>query len=308
LQENGERFQNDHEKPLGCGMIQRRKTITPGVCSKLTVANVQQGEKCNENRSLEASHEGKTMASSVLGLLDLIDHRSNHDGKSLSEMSTSWKLPHDGKNSSCIDNFPAGACNKKSEDPVVINSTSLRGKGTNTFDAGNGSYSIQFKNTKKHDSTLGMILPHHTTAPLDTKTSEIQSSAVKLSEHFEQTATEKQYKPLSLLECLQGKMNSMSENGSCRTDKGSDVQQNVTEKEITSVSTRNFFQEIVNSVAKSTKTKRQDLLDDVKKNLLSPSSIPDMKARLPQTTLKAMLKRGTPGNDMQANSVNSLAR
>jgi hypothetical protein len=61
-------------------------------------------------------------------------------------------------------------------------------------------------------------------------------------------------------------------------------------------------------VEKSTKTKRQDLLDEVKKNSLSPSSIPDMKARLPQAALKAMLKRETPGNDKQAKSVNSFAR
>lgn len=307
LQECGERFQNGHEKPLGCGMIERMKKITPGMHSKLTVGNVQEEEKCNENRSLKASHEGETVASSMLGLLDLIDHKSNHDSKSLSEMSTSCNLPHDGKNSSCTDYFPAGASYRKSKDPVVVNSRSLRGKGTHTFDARNGSYSVQFKNTRKPDSTLGKILPHYATAPLDTERSEIQSSGVKLSEHFEQIPAEKQYRPLSFLECLQGKTNSMSENGSCRTEKGSDVQQDGTEKEITSVSTRNIFQDIVNSVAKSTKTKRQDLLDDVKKNSLFPSSIPDMKARLPQTTLKAMLKQGTPENDIHAKS-NSLAR
>jgi hypothetical protein len=311
LQDCGESFQNGHEKPLDCGVVQGRKKITPDVLSKLTMTNVQQGEKCNKNRRLETSHEGETMMSSMLGLLDLLDYQSTHDTKPLSEMCTSWKSPHDGKNSLCINYFPAGASlkayNGKSKNLGVINSTSLRDKDRHTSGERNGSYSVQFKETRKLDSSLGMILPDHTTALLDNERKEMQSSAVKHSEHFEKTVVEKQCRSLSLLECLQGKMNSVSENGSCRTEKSSCVQQDATEEEITSTSTRNCFQDIVNSVAISTKTNRRDLLGDIK-NTLSQSSIPDMKAVLPQAASKATLQLETPGNDKRAKSVNSLAR
>lgn len=306
MQDCGESFQNGDKKPLDCGMVRRRKKSTPDVLSKLTITNVQQGEKCNENGRLEASHEGETVMSSMLGLLELLDYQPDHDTKSSSEMCTSWNSPHDGKNL-CINYFPAGSRYRKSMNAGVINSTSLIDKGRHTSDARNGSYSVQFKDTRKLDSSLGMILPDHTTAPLDKERSEIQSSAVKHSEHFEQTAVEKQCRSFSLLECLKRKMNNMPENGSLRTEKGSGVQQDVTEEEITSISSRNCFQDIVNSVAISTKTKRRDLLGDVNHSL-SQSSVPDMKSVLPQSAPKATLQLETPGNDKQAKPVNSLAR
>lgn len=310
MQDCGESFQNGHEKPLDCGMVGRRKKGTPDVLSKLTITNVQQGEMCNGNGRLESSHEGETMMSSMLGLLDLLDYQSDHDTKSSSEMCTSWKSPRDGKNS-CINYFPAGASIKascgKSINLGVINSTSLTDEGRHTSDSRNDSYSAQLKDTRKLDSNLGIILPDHTTAPLDKERSEMQSSAVKRSEHFEQTAVRKQCRSSSLLECLKGKMNSMPENGSFRTEKGSGVRQDVTEEKITSISSRNCFQDIVNSVAISTKTKRRDLLGDVKHSL-SQSSVPGMKAILPQSAPKATLQLETPGNDKRAKSVNSLAR
>lgn len=304
MQDCGEHFQNGHEEPLGYGMLQRRKKTTPDDLSKLTIADVQQEEKCNEKKNLKVSRAGETMLSSMLGLLDLLDRQSGEDTKSSSEMSTLWNSQRDGKNSSCIDYFPAGAnlktCNRNSKNPGVMKSASLIDKDRHTSDARNDSYLMQCKDKRELDSTLGVILPDHTTAPLDTEGSEMQSSAVKHSEHFEQTAGEKQCKLLSLLDCLEGEVNSVSKNGSCRTKKYISMQQDVTEKETSSVYTRNFFQDIVNSVVLSAETKRKGVPGDVK-NSLSQSSVPDMKARLPQAAHKA-------GNEKRAKPVHSLAR
>jgi hypothetical protein len=290
--------------------IQRRKEVSPSMLSKLTLANVQQVEKWNGSRKLRTSHGGETKPSSMLGLLDLIDHHSDHNSKSIiSELSTSCKSPLADKNTSSIEFIPAGAnletINKKSNYPRDINSSSLIKNDMSSVGGKNVSYSVQYRNTLKCDSDLDIILPESTGTPLDTDRNKVQSSH---SEHCEQIPVKKELRSLSLLECLRRKKNSIAKSDSCRTENGIGVQCDITGKEVTSVNSRNLFQDIVSSVAKSMHSKRHDLLDDMKKNSLSPTSIPDMKTRLPQTALKAMLKQEIAGNDMQAKSVNSLAR
>jgi hypothetical protein len=288
----------------------RRKEISPGVHSKLTLTNVEKVgkwnessnlEKWNESSNLEASHEHEIKASPMLGLLDLIDRHSDHDSNSISELNNTLSTEY----------IPAGANlvtnNKMSKNQRGINSASLTNKGRSFVDVRNDSHSLSFKNTKKYDS-VSDIFPQSTSVSSDTERNEVQSSVVIHSEHSEQIGVKKQQRPLSLLECLQAKTNSVIKNSNSRPENGGGTQCDITEKSITSVSTRSIIQDIVNSMEKTTQSKRQDLLDDLKKNFQSPSSIPDMTTRLPQAALKAMLKRETSGNDTQMKPVNSLAR
>jgi hypothetical protein len=116
------------EEVLGHGMLyQKRKDISPGMCSY-----VEQVGKCNENSRSEPSRGGAAKPSSpasALGLLDLIDHRSNCDSKSMSEQQT-WNSLCAGKKNSSVKYLPAGAnlpvSNKKSKDATDTKSTCLR--------------------------------------------------------------------------------------------------------------------------------------------------------------------------------------
>lgn len=305
FQENGEIFQSNVEEPLGRGMaILRRKEISPGMHSKLTIANVEKVGKWNDSTKLKTSHEHETKQSPILGLLDLLDRYSDCDSKSTSELNTSHVS--DEKNSS-VEYIPAGANvhanNKKSKNQSGIYNTSSVNKGRPSVDVRNHFKSESFLNTKKCDGVLD-TLPKSTSVSLDSERNEVQSSIVTHSERNEQIAIKR--RPLSLLECLQAKVNRIIKTSVSTTENG-DVQCDITRKE-KSVPTRSLFQDIVNSVEKSTQSKRQDLLHGLKKNSRSPSSIPDTTARLPQAALTAVLERETSGKDTKMKSVNSLAR
>lgn len=296
------------EEVLGHGKLcQKVKDISPGICSY-----VEQVGKCNENSSLEASHGGATKPSSpssALGLLDLIDHHSNCDSKSMSEPDT-WNLLCASKKNSSVEYLPAGAylnvSNKKSKDARDTKSTCLRNE-QKPAGVRNDSHPLPFKITNNCDTVLDVISSQSTNAPLEAESSEVQSSVKKRTEHCDKIAKKKRQSLLSLLECLEMEANSINENDSCRTENIGDVPCDVTEKE-TSVSTRSFFQVIANNVENSTQAKRQMVFDGVKNNSISPDGIPDMKAKQHNAALGAVLKQEASGSDTHVRSVNSLVR
>jgi len=283
------------EEVLGHGMLyQKRKDISPGICSY-----VEQVGKCNENSS----------PSSALGLLDLIDHHSNCDSKSMSEPDT-WNSLCASKKNSSVEYLPAGAnlcvTNKKSKDARDTETTCLRNE-QKPAGVRNNSHPLLFKITNNCDTVLDVTSSPSTNVPLDAESSEVQSSVKKHTEHCDKNAKKKQHSLVSLLECLETEANSINENDSCRTENIGDVPYDVTEKE-TSVSTRSFFQVIANNVENSTQAKRQKVFDGVKNNSVSPNSIPDIKAKQHNAALGAVMKQEASGNDTHTRSVNSLVR
>jgi hypothetical protein len=300
-------MQSDMEEVLGHGMLyQKRKDISPGICSY-----VEQVGKCNENSSSEASRGGATKPSSLssaLGLLDLIDHHSNCDSKSMSEPDT-WNSLCAGKKNSSVKYIPAGAnfsvTNKKSKDARDTKSTYLRNE-QKSAGVRNNSHPLPFKITNNCDTVLDVISSQSTNAPLDAESSGVQSSVKKHTEHCDKIAKKKQQSLVSLLECLETEANSVNENDSCRSENIGEVPCDITEKE-TSVPTRSFFQVIANNVENSTHAKRQKVFDGVKNNSVSPNSIPDVKIKQHNTALGAVLKQEASGNDTRVR-VNSLVR
>jgi hypothetical protein len=296
------------EEVLGHGMLyQKRKDISPGMCSY-----VDQVGKCNENSRSEASREGAAKPSSpasALGLLDLLDHHSNCDSKSMSEQQT-WNSLCASKKNSSVRYLPAGASilvtNKKSKDARDTKSTCLRNEGKPTG-VRNNSHPLPFKITNSCDTVLDVISSQSTNAPLDAQSSEVQSSVKKHTEHCDKIATKKQQSLLSLLECLEMEANSIKENDSCRTENVGDVPCDITEKK-TSVSARSFFQVIANNMENSTQDKRQKVFGGVKNNSISPNSIPGVKAKQHNAAPGAVLKQEASGNDTRVRSVNPLAR
>lgn len=311
FQEDGECFQSYGKQPLGRGMsILSRKEISPGVRSKLTPASVEQVGKWNEVSSSEISHEHEIKSSSLLGLLDLIDFNSDHDSISVSELNNAShkSLFSHEKNSSFTEYIPAGGdletFNKRSKNQRDFNSSSVINRGRCSIDVENNSHSPSFKDPKKYDSVPDM-LPQ--SISLHTERNEVQSSVVIHSEYGEEIGVKKQQRSLSLLKCVQTETNSAIKNSDNKTENVGGIQCDIKQKDITSVSTTSFFQDIVNSMERTAQSKRQNLLDNLKKNAQSVSSIPDVTAKLPQAALTAVLKRETSGNDTQIKS-NSLAR
>jgi hypothetical protein len=313
FQEDDECVQSDNGEPFGRGIsILRRKEISPGVPSKLNLGNVEQVEKWSNSSSFEASHEREIKASPMLGLLDLLDHHSDHGSKSMTELNnTTCKSPSYEKNSSFTGYIPAGANvdtrHKKSKSQRGMKSTSLIKKGRPSVDIRSDPHSLSFKGTEKCNS-VSDILPQSASVSLDTERNEVQSSVTVHPEHSEQIDVKKQQRPFSVLEYLQGKTNGVTKNSNCRTENCSGMQCAIMEKDTASFSTRSSIQDVVYSIEKTIQSERQDLLDDLNKNSQTSSSIPDMTVRLPQAALKAVLKRETSGKCTQIESVNSLAR
>jgi hypothetical protein len=282
----------------------QRKDISPGICSY-----VEQVGKCNEYSSSEASHGGATKPSSALDLLDLIDHHSNCDSKSISELD-SWNSLCARKNNSSVEYLPAGAylcvTNKKSKDARGTKSTCLRNE-VKPAGVRKNSHPLPFKITNNCDTVLDVISSQSRNAPLDAESSEVQRSVKKHTEHCDKIAKKKQQSLLSLLDRLETEANSINENDSRRTENVGGVPCDITKKE-TSVSTRSLFQVIANNVENSTQAKRQKVFDGVKNNSVSPNNIPDMKAKQHNTALGAVLKQEASGNDTHVRTVNSLVR
>jgi len=296
------------EEVLGHGMLyQKRKDISPGICSY-----VEQVGKCNESSSSESSHGGATKPSSpssVLGLLNLIDHHSNYDSKSMSEPVT-WNSLCASKKNSSVEYLPAGAnldvTNKKSKDAKYTKRTCVRNE-QKPVGVRNNSHPLPCKITNNCDTVLDVTSSQSANAPLDAESNEVQSLVKKHAEHCDKIAKKKQQSLVSLLECLKMEANSINESDNCRTENIGDVPCDITEKE-TSVSTRSFFQVIANNVENSAQAKRQKVFDGVKNNSVSPNSIPDMKAKQHNAALGAVLNQKASGNDTRVRSVNSLVR
>lgn len=305
-------MQSDKEELLGHGMlIQKSKVVSPGVCSKLTMANVEQVGKCNESSSSKASHEGETKPSSqspVLQLLHLIGNL-NYNSKSMNEPDTSWASLYAGKKNLSVEYFPAGSdlnvANKKSKDARCIKNKPVLNEGK-CASVRNDSPAVPVKTTNNCYTASDIILSQSTNVPLDTARNEVQSSVIKNSEHCNVITMKKQQK--SLLQCQQTPTNSVSESVSCRTEGIGGVPCVIAEKEKTSVPTRNVLRVIAVNVGKSTQARRQKIFDGLKNNTLSPISTPDMKASQPKAALEPVLKQEVPGNCTQVKSVNSLAR
>jgi hypothetical protein len=221
-----------------------------------------------------------------------------------------WNSLCASKKNSSVEYLPAGAnlpvTNKKSKDARDTKSTCLRNK-QKPAGVRNNSHPQPFKITNNCDTVLDIISSQNTNAPLDAESSEVQNSVKKHTDHCDKIAKKKQQSLVSLLEYLETKTNSISENDSYRTENIGDVPCDITEKE-TSVSTRSFFQVIANNVENSTQAKRKKVFDDVKNNSISPNSIPDMKAKQHNAAFGAVSKQEASGNDTRARSVNSPVR
>jgi hypothetical protein len=293
------------EEVLDHGMLyEKRKDISPG-----TYSYVEQVGKCNESSNSEASHGGATKPSSPWDLLDLINHYSNCDSKSMSEPDTRNSLCANKKNSS-VEFFPAGAnfcvTDKKLKDARDTKSTCLRNK-QKPAGVRNNSYCLPFEITNNCDTVLDITSSQSKNAPLDTGSSEVQSSVKNHSEHCAKIAKKKEQSLVSLLNCLQMEANSNNENDSCRTENIGGVPCDITKKEM-SVPTGSFFKVIANNVENSTQAKRQKVFDGVKNNSVSQSRFTEMKAKQHNAALGAELKQEASGNDTHVRSVDSLVR
>ncbi|XP_069700482.1 putative ATP-dependent RNA helicase TDRD12 [Periplaneta americana] len=287
--------ESDNETPIGRGISsqrRKRREATPGQ----NFSSSKLEDSLNTSSSSETQSADESKVSSMLDLLDLLSPQSTNSPSAVSQPS----FGNTNTSPSPVTYLPAGTNIANCQQLMAPKNKTNKSKANGTL---NYSFKCEkMSNQQKHSTILDK--PIFNGSNIQTK--KVHSPVVNNSEFSERVTVKTEQRTLSLSQFVQEKRNRTSENNRSKIETNGSVRSVVAEEEKPSHSS-NFIQDIVNSVVKTTQSKRQVLLDDIKKTSLPADSIPEMKAVLPQVALKALLKRESSVNNVQQSTPTNSA-